>query len=151
MRVLVLSDIHANLAALDVVDDAKAFEFEAGVLGRHGGLLELDQCIARMRLLKPRTVVGNHDWAVIGRMDTKEFNREASRAVLWTCWCRCPPRAPPGCALPNQPLVSGDFTLTHGSPRMYDLGSTSSIHRWRAPTSIISRRPSAWSVTRMCR
>jgi predicted phosphodiesterase len=120
MRVLVLSDIHANLAALDaVLDDAKAFEYEAvWCLGDTVGYgPEPDECIARMRLLKARTVVGNHDWAVIGRMDTEEFNREASRAVLWTrerlsaeslAWLR---------DLPNQPLVSGDFTLTHGSPR----------------------------------
>ena len=120
IRVLVLSDIHANLAALDaVLDDAKAFDHEAvWCLGDTVGYgPEPDECIARMRLLKPRTVVGNHDWAVIGRMDTEEFNRDASRAVLWTrerlsaesiAWLR---------NLPNQPLVSGDFTLTHGSPR----------------------------------
>ena len=61
MRVLVLSDIHANLAALDaVLDDAKAFEFETvWCLGDTVGYgPEPDQCIARMRLLKPRTVVG---------------------------------------------------------------------------------------------
>ncbi len=55
MRVLVLSDIHANLAALDaVLDDAKAFEFEAvWCLGDTVGYgPEPDECIARMRLLR---------------------------------------------------------------------------------------------------
>ena len=120
IRVLVLSDIHANLAALDaVLDDAKAFEFEAvWCLGDTVGYgPEPDECIARMRLLKPWTVVGNHDWAVMGRMDTKEFNREAHpcRALDARAAVRRERRLAPRSA--NQPLVSGDFTLTHGSPR----------------------------------
>jgi diadenosine tetraphosphatase ApaH/serine/threonine PP2A family protein phosphatase len=63
------------------------------------------------------TVVGNHDWAALGRMDIDDFNPEASRAVMWTrdqlnrenvAWLS---------ELPSQPVVNGRFTLTHGSPR----------------------------------
>jgi predicted phosphodiesterase len=120
MRILVLSDIHANLAALEaVLNDAQSFDHEAvwclGDIVGYGP--EPDECIARIRQLKPCAVVGNHDWAVLGKMDAEDFNREARQGVLWTreklnaeslAWLS---------DLPNDPIVEGDFTLTHGSPR----------------------------------
>lgn len=120
MRVLVLSDIHANLAALDaVLADAKEFDYETvWCLGDTVGYgPEPDECITRIRLLGAVTVAGNHDWAALGRMEVDDFNPEARRAVLWTrdnigaenlAWLS---------SLPSQPLVQGEFTLTHGSPR----------------------------------
>jgi diadenosine tetraphosphatase ApaH/serine/threonine PP2A family protein phosphatase len=120
MRVLVVSDIHANLAALEaVLADAEPFDYEAvWCLGDTVGYgPEPGECIARLRLLKARAVVGNHDWAVIGRMDAEDFNREARRGVLWTreqlgaeslAWLS---------SLSSEPIVEGDYTLTHGSPR----------------------------------
>jgi predicted phosphodiesterase len=120
MRVLVLSDIHANLAALEaVLEDAAQQDYEAvwclGDIVGYGP--EPDACVTRIRLLRAVTVVGNHDWAVVGRMDVGDFNPEARRAVLWTrehvsgenlAWLG---------ALPSRPLVQGEYTLTHGSPR----------------------------------
>ena len=87
MRVLVLSDIHANLAALEaVIEDAAAIGFDkVWCLGDTVGYgPEPDACVARLRGLDATVVVGNHDWAAIGRMDVDEFNPEAGRAVLWT-------------------------------------------------------------------
>lgn len=120
MRILVLSDIHANLAALEAaLADARSFDYEAvwclGDIVGYGP--EPDECIARIRQLKPRAVIGNHDWAVIGGMDAEDFNHEARWGVLWTreklnaeslAWLR---------DLSKEPLVVEDFTLTHGSPR----------------------------------
>ena len=120
MRVLVLSDIHANLAALEaVLADAEQFDYEAvWCLGDTVGYgPEPNQCVAQIRLLGATTVIGNHDWAVLGHMDIDQFNPEARRAVVWTrdqlsaenmAWLG---------NLPSQPLVRGAFTLTHGSPR----------------------------------
>jgi predicted phosphodiesterase len=120
MRVLVLSDIHANLAALEaVIEDAAAIGYDkVWCLGDTVGYgPEPDACVARLRGLDATVVVGNHDWAAIGRMDVDEFNPEAGRAVVWTqahlsafslAWLK---------ELPDQPQVEGDFTLTHGSPR----------------------------------
>ena len=120
MRVLVVSDIHANLAALDaVLEDAKPFDCEAvWCLGDTVGYgPEPDECIGRIRLAKAVTVVGNHDWAVIDRMDIEDFNPEAGKAVMWTrnhlssqnlAWLH---------DLPSEPVIQGEFTLTHGSPR----------------------------------
>lgn len=119
MRVLVLSDIHANLAALEsVLDDASGAYEAVWCLGDTVGYgPEPDACITRIRQLNAVTVVGNHDWAVLRRMDVEDFNPEAQRAVVWTrsnisaenlLWLS---------NLSNQPIVLGDFTLTHGSPR----------------------------------
>ena len=120
MLVLIISDIHANLVALEaVLADARQFPYEAiwclGDIVGYGP--EPEKCISRIRTLGATTVVGNHDWAVAGRMGISDFNPEAGRAVKWT-------RAQLGAEsiawlsdLPSRPQVVGDFTLTHGSPR----------------------------------
>lgn len=119
MRVLVLSDIHANLAALErVLEDAAGDYDIVWCLGDIVGYgPEPDACVAAMRELNALAVVGNHDWAVLQRMDVEDFNPEARNAVIWTrnhishenlTWLG---------SLLDQPLVRGEFTLTHGSPR----------------------------------
>ena len=87
MRVLVLSDIHANLAALEaVLADAGTVGFDrVWCLGDTVGYgPEPEACIARVRSLNGEVVVGNHDWAAAGNMDVDDFNPEARRAVRWT-------------------------------------------------------------------
>ena len=120
MRVLVLSDIHANLTALEtVLEDAAQSGYDTvWCLGDTVGYgPEPNECVATVRRLSLLTVVGNHDWAAVGRMDIDDFNPEARRAVLWTreqltlenlSWLG---------NLPNTPVTKGEFTLTHGSPR----------------------------------
>jgi predicted phosphodiesterase len=120
MRVLVVSDIHGNLAALQaVVEDAQQFNFQTvWCLGDTVGYgPEPNECVELVRQLASICVIGNHDWAVLGGMDIEDFNAEARKAVLWTrnqlsadnlAWLR---------SLPNSPVTYGDFTLTHGSPR----------------------------------
>lgn len=120
MRVLVVSDIHANLAALEaVLEDARQFDYSAvwclGDIVGYGP--RPDECIARLRQLQPVAVVGNHDWAVIGRMETDDFNREASQAVRWTRERLSPDSLAWLETLPSIPIIEGDYTLTHGSPR----------------------------------
>jgi predicted phosphodiesterase len=119
MRVLVLSDIHANLAALEaVLEDAKGSYDSIWCLGDIVGYgPEPDECITRMRQFDVTAVVGNHDWAALGRMDVDDFNPEARRAVLWTRKHISPENLAWLGDLPSQPLVQDDFTLTHGSPR----------------------------------
>ncbi|HEX9118463.1 MAG TPA: metallophosphoesterase family protein [Anaerolineae bacterium] len=120
MRVLVVSDIHANLTALEaVIDDAGQFDFQAvWCLGDTVGYgPEPNECIARIRELGAVAVVGNHDWAVLGGMDIDDFNQEARRGVLWTREHLTPENLSWLGALPGAPIQIGDFTLTHGSPR----------------------------------
>ncbi|MCD6291628.1 MAG: metallophosphoesterase family protein [Anaerolineae bacterium] len=122
MRVLILSDIHANLAALEaVLEDAEQFDYEeVWCLGDVVGYgPNPNECIEQLRRLPTRLVcvAGNHDWAVLGRLDIADFNLEARQAVEWTrrqlradhrAWLE---------ELPDYPLIRGRFTITHGSPR----------------------------------
>ena len=120
MRVLVFSDIHANLAALEaVLEDAATVGYDnVWCLGDTVGYgPEPDRGVARVRDLGATVVVGNHDWAAIGGMDVDDFNPEARRAVLWTQAHLNPTSLAWLKELPNEPQVEGEFTLTHGSPR----------------------------------
>lgn len=119
MRVLVISDIHANLAALErVLEDADGAYESVWCLGDTVGYgPEPDACIMRVRSLNALAVVGNHDWAVLQRMDVEDFNPEARRAVLWTRNHINPENLAWLNSLPGEPVVCDDFTLTHGSPR----------------------------------
>jgi len=120
MRVLVLSDIHANLAAFEsVLKDAATVGYDAvWCLGDTVGYgPEPDECVTRVRGLGAEAVVGNHDWAVIGGMDVDDFNPEARRAVLWTQTHLSAASLSWLSQLSSAPLIKGAFTLTHGSPR----------------------------------
>lgn len=88
MRVAVLSDIHANLEALDaVLGRARAEGFDAVyVLGDIVGYgADPDAVIRRLREEPSATLIGgNHDLAAVGRFDTTWFNRAAAEAIRWT-------------------------------------------------------------------
>ncbi len=88
VRVLIVSDIHANLAALDtVVRDAEAGgAFDAvWSLGDNVGYgPQPAECLARLRELDATIIAGNHDRAATGAMGVEEFNSDAAEAALWT-------------------------------------------------------------------
>lgn len=87
MRVAVLTDIHANLPALEAV--LEAIE-EAGLERRWclgdvvGYGAQPDECAALTRERCELSLVGNHDLAVIGEIDTDVFSSSAAAAVEWT-------------------------------------------------------------------
>lgn len=117
MRVAVLSDIHANLAALDAVLAAVPSVDEVWQLGDIVGYgPEPDEVVARLRDIGARGVRGNHDAAAIGGLEIESFNVDARRAMEWTratinedtrAWIS---------ALPER-LEREGYTLVHGSPR----------------------------------
>jgi diadenosine tetraphosphatase ApaH/serine/threonine PP2A family protein phosphatase len=119
MRVLILSDIHANLTALDaVLEDAKDAYDTVWCLGDTVGYGPWpDECVRRVQGLRAIAVIGNHDWAALGRMDVEDFNPEARRAVLWTAEHLGEESRAWLAALPSQPLEAEGYTLTHASPR----------------------------------
>jgi predicted phosphodiesterase len=118
MRVLVLSDIHANLSALDAVL-ADAGEFDAvwclGDLVGYGP--EPNECVERIRGL-PNLVclLGNHDAAALGQIDTEVFNTEAKLSVQWTQAHLTPENSEFLRSLPDR-VENGFVTMAHGSPR----------------------------------
>jgi predicted phosphodiesterase len=119
MRVLIISDIHANLVALEtVLADAKGSFDLIWCLGDTVGYgPQPDDCVSLVREMAAMTVVGNHDWAALGRMDAEDFNPEARRAVLWTRGQISAENMTWLSELPSTPVECEGFTLTHASPR----------------------------------
>jgi predicted phosphodiesterase len=120
VRILVLSDIHGNLDALEACL-AAAGEFDAAVnLGDIVGYgASPNEVIERSRGLGKYFVRGNHDKASSGLMDLKDFNPIAGLAALWTreqltpenlAWLRSLPQGP--VQIPEVPEVQ----FVHGSP-----------------------------------
>ena len=85
MRILVLSDIHANLEALDAcLASAPSFD-EVVNLGDIVGYGASPNDVAeRSRALGKTFVRGNHDKAATGVMDLEDFNPMAAAAAMWT-------------------------------------------------------------------
>lgn len=120
MRWGVFSDVHSNIEALD----AALAELERNGAERYiccGDLVGYgpnpNEILDRIRALPELLCVrGNHDLAVLGRMDLQWFNDPAKAAVLYTqkiiseenlSWLKeLPPR-----------VEAKAFTVVHGSPR----------------------------------
>ncbi|MFW6115524.1 MAG: metallophosphoesterase family protein [Chloroflexota bacterium] len=117
MQYLVISDIHANLAALEaVLDDAPDFD-ELWCLGDLVGYgPKPNECIERVRGLDHTSLAGNHDWAALGKLSLSSFNAIARTANEWTQReLTSTSRDYLNTLSPR--LQKGDFTLAHGSPR----------------------------------
>lgn len=117
MRYLIISDVHANLAALEaVLEEAGAFDavWCLGDLVGYGP--EPNECVARIQELDATTVVGNHDCAALGKLSLDQFNQDARTANAWT---REQLTADSRAYLESLPkrVEIGDYTLVHGSPR----------------------------------
>ena len=87
MRVAVITDIHANLPALEAVLEATeaAGVEEAWCLGDVVGYgVEPDACVELVRERCQLCLVGNHDIAVLGGLDIASFSEAAAAAVEWT-------------------------------------------------------------------
>ena len=120
MNVLLLSDIHSNLAALEaVVQDAGArFEIaETWVLGDLVGYgPHPAECLSLLSSIQAVAVAGNHDLAVAGVISTEVFNPLAAAAVSWTQSVLDDTYLDQLRALPTR-LERHGVTLVHGSPR----------------------------------
>jgi len=124
MKYAIISDIHANLEALQaVVEDAKphadAFVCLGDIVGYNANPIE---CIQIIQKLCPVTVVGNHDLAAVGLRPYDDFNPYAQQAIDWTkeqlsrddvsYLAALPMTAPFG--------AKKNFMAAHGSPRHTD-------------------------------
>lgn len=120
MRVLVISDIHANLVALEsVLEDAGQVDaiWCLGDVVGYGP--DPNACIELLRSLKPQHwLAGNHDWAALGKLDMAEFNPLARQAALWTRKQLTAENYDFLSRLPTHERATDPrFTLAHGSPR----------------------------------
>jgi len=117
VRIGVLSDIHANLPALEAVLAAMPSVDALWQLGDVVGYgPSPNEVVARLRGAGAKGVRGNHDAAALGELGTGDFNADARRAIEWTrsviagdtlAWLG---------SLPERTELEG-FTLVHGSPR----------------------------------
>src|ERR1700722_6827324 len=85
MRALLISDIHANIDALEtVLDTAPAHDvvWNLGDVVGYGAAPNED--IERVRCLGNTFVPGNHDRSCSGQLSLEDFNPVASRAARWT-------------------------------------------------------------------
>jgi diadenosine tetraphosphatase ApaH/serine/threonine PP2A family protein phosphatase len=87
VRVAAISDIHANLPALEAVLEAidETGVEEIWCLGDIVGYgAEPDECADLVRERCALSLVGNHDLAVLGALDIGAFSEAAAAAVAWT-------------------------------------------------------------------
>jgi len=118
MRVLIISDIHANLAAFKaVLADAKGQWEQIWCLGDIIGYgPNPNECVSLLQEQNHISLSGNHDWAALGKLDISSFNRVARLAITWTKNQLTSDSTEYLNSLPahiEQPL----FTLAHASPR----------------------------------
>lgn len=87
MIIAIISDIHANIEALEqVIDDIQKQEVDKIIcLGDIVGYgPNPNECIEKLKNLGCLCLAGNHDWAALGMLDTSTFNRVAKHAIDWT-------------------------------------------------------------------
>jgi predicted phosphodiesterase len=119
MRILVISDIHANYTALQAVLQDAGPADETWCLGDLVGYgPDPNAVIEQVRELPKLTcVLGNHDVAVLGKMALEAFNGDARRSLTWTEAVLTADNMDFLGSLPQYPKVRGEVTLAHGSPR----------------------------------
>ncbi len=120
-RVLLLSDIHSNLQALEAVvgDATKRHRFEeAWVLGDSVGYgAQPNEVVKLLRSLPNLSMVkGNHEAVALGEISIDNFNPSAAAAAAWTVDALSSDVRE---FLTGLPLVisSLGITLCHGTPR----------------------------------
>ncbi|MEO7663627.1 MAG: metallophosphoesterase family protein [Candidatus Limnocylindrales bacterium] len=117
MRIAVLSDIHANLRALDAVLAAAGTVDAVWQLGDIVGYgPDPDGVVDRLREIGATGVKGNHDAAAVGGSEIDWFNPDARRAMEWTRTAVAPRTTAWLSTLPER-TTARDCTLVHGSPR----------------------------------
>jgi predicted phosphodiesterase len=119
MRVLVMSDIHANYTALEaVIEDAGKFD-AVWCLGDVVGYGPDPNACVELLSEQPNLscVLGNHDVAALGRMPLEAFNGDARRALNWQERVLSASSMAFLDSLPQQEKVNEHVTLVHGSPR----------------------------------
>ena len=117
MRILVLSDLHANATALETALTAAKGRWERVVcLGDVVGYgPDPNEVTSRIRELDAQTIRGNHDKAAAGLMLTDDFNPVAKAAVDWTRSQLSPENLKWLAELPQGPLKVNGVVLVHGA------------------------------------
>ena len=120
MRILLLSDIHSNLEALEAcVAEEPKYDVVVNLGDIVGYGASPNEVIERSRELGKLFVRGNHDKAACGLMEVTDFNPVAGMAALWTRDHLKPENLEWLRQLPQGPIrvdESLDAQFVHGSP-----------------------------------
>jgi predicted phosphodiesterase len=118
MRILVMSDIHANFPALEAVLSAAITVDAVWCLGDLVGYgPHPNECIERVASLPNLTcLTGNHDAAVTDSRNIDKFNDEAGHAIYWTRRNLTDANLEYLSKL-SEMVETNWVTLAHGSPR----------------------------------
>jgi predicted phosphodiesterase len=124
VRILLLSDIHANLEALEACLAASpSFDRVVNLGDIVGYGASPNEVTDRSRDLGKAFVRGNHDKAATGLMDLEDFNPLAAAAATWTREQLTPENFDWLRSLPHGPLTLHELSevqFVHGSPNDED-------------------------------
>lgn len=120
MRIGIISDIHANVVALETVLKALGPVDRIWCLGDVVGYgPNPNESIATL-LAQPGMEIcltGNHDWAALGKIDLNDFNPDARQAALWTREQLTPASLQFLEERPDMIVYNSEITMAHASPR----------------------------------
>jgi predicted phosphodiesterase len=122
LRVLVLSDVHANLTALEAALAAAQGKWDRVVcLGDVVGYgPDPNEVIDRIKSLNALIIRGNHDKAGSGIEDASDFNPVARKAAMWTREQLRPENLDYLLKLPTGPVELEGMSFVHGALRDED-------------------------------
>ncbi len=118
MKLALISDIHANLEALQatLADIASCAVDRIVCLGDIVGYnTKPAECIALVRQAGTLCVAGNHDLAACGRISTEHFGNTAARAIDWTKRRLAQTDLDFLCCLPLKAEIAGQLIAVHGA------------------------------------
>ena len=117
MRILIVSDIHSNVVALETV---------LAVAGAYDQLWNLgdtigygprpNECVAAVKHASV-LIAGNHDLASLGKVNLNDFNPDARTANIWNGEQLTPENRALLEALPPRSDIDAQFLAVHASPR----------------------------------
>ena len=118
MQIVLLSDIHSNLVALEAVLEALPLYDQLWCMGDTIGYgPRPNECLALMRDLGTYVLTGNHDLACLGEVSLQDFNWLARKANEWNNHQLQPDLRAYLHERPAKVTVEPDATLAHASPR----------------------------------
>lgn len=122
MRYAIFTDVHANLEALEAVlakiDDIAQEEpidqiWFLGDLVGYGP--NPNECIDKLRSRTDVIIAGNHDWAVVGKINLEDFSEAARISAEWTAKQLTKEHREFLIHIPER-IEREDCVLVHGSP-----------------------------------
>lgn len=118
MHIVLVSDIHSNLVALEAVLEALPAYDQLWCLGDTIGYgPRPNECLTYVRDRATHVLTGNHDLASLGEISLANFNSLARDANLWNNKQLDPELRSYLSERPAMLVVNPDATLAHASPR----------------------------------